>query len=130
MPVLCNTSDAPTLLRYTFEGEWSARDLIELRHELIRAGQLTPKSCVLFDLTRATTIPPLADLERVLRVATADAVFPACRAFLVMTPQQHDVARHLQALMGPDAVINETFQDEMDAMQWLSKFAGRSYSIR
>ena len=125
-----DTSDAPTLVRYTFEEEWSTRDLIERRQELIRAGQLTAKSCVLFDLRRAATFPPLEELQAAIDAITADAIWPACRAFLVTTPQQFDLARQLQSLMGPRAVISETFQDEMEAMEWLSAFAGRTHSIR
>ena len=130
MPVTCDTKDAPTLVSYVFEGEWSVHDLIERRRELIRAGQLTPKSCALFDLRRATTVPSLSDLQPVLREATTDGIWPACRAFLVTTPQQHEVARILQALLAPEAVISETFQDEIEAMEWLSAFAGRTHSIR
>ena len=125
-----DTSDAPTLVRYAFEGQWSARDLIERRQELIRAGQLTRKSCVLFDLRRATSLPAVDELQVALQAAITDTIWPACRAFVVMTPQQHDFARQLQALMGPHAVVSETFQDETDAMEWLSAFAGRSHSIR
>jgi hypothetical protein len=128
MAVTCDTSDAPTLVRYAFEGAWSARDLIDRRHELIRAGELTPRSCVLFDLRKATMLPPLDDLKAALNADTTDAIWPACRAFLVVTAQQYDVARELQALLGPHAVINETFQDEMKAMEWLSAFTGRAHS--
>jgi hypothetical protein len=130
MPLICNTEDAPTLVRYTFDGEWSASNLAGLRQELIRAGQLTRKTCVLFDLRKATTFPTADDLKLALYAATADGVWPACRAFLVKTPLQHDVARQLQALLGPDSVINETFQEESAAMEWLSAFARRTHPIR
>src|SRR5688572_3364370 len=130
MPVTCNTEDAPTLVRYTFDGEWSATELAKLRQELIRAGQLTRKTCVLFDLRTATAFPTSKDLQLALYTATADGVWPACRAFLVNTPLQHDAARQLQALLGPESVINETFQDESRAMEWLSAFAGKTHSIK
>src|SRR5918999_6272435 len=99
MPLICHTEDAPTLVRYTFDGEWSATELAKLRQELIRAGQLTRKTCVLFDLRNATTFPTAEDLEPALFAAKADEVWPACRAFLVKTPLQHDAARQLQALL-------------------------------
>jgi hypothetical protein len=130
MPVTCNTEDAPTLVRYTFESEWSASDLAKLRQELIRAGQLTRKTCVLFDLRRATAFPTAEDLQLALYSAIADGVWPACRAFVVNTPLQHDAARQLQALLGPESVISETFHDESKAMEWLAAFAGRTHSIK
>jgi hypothetical protein len=130
MPVTCNTSDAPTLVRYIFDGEWSARDLIERREELIRMGQLTPNSGVLFDLRKVTTFPPLSDLQLALHAATTHAIFPAFRAFLATSQQQYDGARQLQALLGPHSVINETFRDEEAAIEWLGALAGRTDSSR
>src|SRR5687768_5412765 len=101
MPITCDAADAPRLVRYIFEEQWSASDLIERRSELIRSGQLTSSTCVLFDLRKVTKIPPLDDLKRAIQTESAEAIWPACRAFLVMTQQQHDGARQLQAILGP-----------------------------
>lgn len=51
-------------------------------------------------------------------------------SFLVTTEEQHNCARQLQALLGPQSVINEIFRDETTAFEWLSQMAGRAHSIR
>jgi hypothetical protein len=127
LPITCDTSDAPTLVWYLFEGECTGRDILQRRLELITAGQLTAKTAVLFDLRRATTFTNVGDLATVVRPG---AVWPVCRAFLVNTPAQYDAAGQLQALLGPDAVINQIFQDEAKALEWLSAMVGRSHAIR
>jgi hypothetical protein len=126
MPLTCNTADAPTLVRYTFDGDWAARELVERRRELIRAGQLTSQSAVLFDLRLGTSVPHLADLDHEVHSASAGAIWPACRAFLVTTQNQYEVARQLQALLGSQSVINEIFHNESDALEWLAALAGRT----
>ncbi len=123
MPVRFDAADAPALVRYAFDGEWVARDLIERRLELIRAGQLTAETAVLFDLRLATSSPDLADLHPALH---SNAVWPKCRAFLVTTQLQYEVARQLQALLGPHSVVNEVFQREDQALEWLSALTGRA----
>jgi hypothetical protein len=122
MPITCDTSNAPLIVRYSIDGEWSACDLIAQRRELIRRGQLTRNSCVLYDLRGAADIPCFDDLHAALESAPDD-VWPVCRAFLVNTPLQHDGAQRLQSVLGPDSVINEIFQDETKAVEWLSAFA-------
>jgi hypothetical protein len=122
MPVSCDTTDAPTLVRYSFNGDWLAREINERRLELIQAGHLTAASAVLFDLRPTSTFPNLADLHTPLQ---DDAVWPTCRAFLVTTQSQAAMARELQAVLGPHSVINETFHDESRALEWLSALTGR-----
>jgi hypothetical protein len=122
MPVTCDTAEAPFLVRYSFDGKWLARELNERRLALIEAGHLTAASAVLFDLRRSTSSPKLAELQPMME---KNAIWPVCRAFLVATPSQADVARELQALLGPHSVINETFDDERKALAWLSALAGR-----
>jgi hypothetical protein len=126
MPVTCHTVDAPTLVLYRFIDKWEAPELVERRRELVRAGQLTPKSAVLFDLRQSTGVPSLTDLHHTV----SDEVWPACRAFLVTTEEQHGLARQLQALLGPRAVVNAVFHDETKAMEWLAAMAGRAHAIR
>jgi hypothetical protein len=118
------------LVRYVFEGSWTARDLLDRRQELLRAGQLTARTAVLFDLRPATAFASLADLHRALQATGPDAVWPACRAFLVSTEEQHNCARQLQAVLGPDSVINEIFRDESTAYEWLSAMTGSAPSTR
>lgn len=125
MPVTCYTADAPVLVRYIFDGDWCAQDINERRLELIRAGQLTASSGVLFDLRRTETFPNLAELHW---ASQKDAIWPKCRAFLVITPLQTQIARELQALLAPHSVINETFDDEAKALEWLSALTGRVHA--
>ena len=127
MPITCDTSDAPALVRYLFEGECTGSDLLQRRLELITAGQLTAKTAVLFDLRRATTFTNVGELGTIVRPG---AVWPVCRAFVVNTPGQYDAARQLQGLLGPDAVINEIFQDETKALEWLFAMIGRLHGVR
>jgi hypothetical protein len=126
--ISCDTRDAPTFVRFTLEDDCaSAEELISLRRALIRAGQLTAKSCVLMDLRRATTFPCLDDL---LAAFQADGVWPACRAFVVTNDIQYEMARQMQTTLGPQTTINEIFQDETPAMEWLAAFSARTHSIR
>lgn len=128
MAISCDTSDAPTFVRFTLEDDCaSAAELIDLRRALIRAGQLTAKSCVLLDLQRAHTFP---DVQELLAAFEADALWPVCRAFLVSTEVQHDVARQLQSLLGGQSTINEIFHNETTAMEWLAAVAARTRTIR
>jgi hypothetical protein len=126
MPVTFNAAEAPRLVRYTFDGEWLASDLIARRLELIGAGLLTTETATLFDLRRATTLPNLAELHSALQ---EDSVWPMCRAFLVTTQLQYDAARQLQALLGPHSVVNDIFQDEAKALEWLAALMGRAQPI-
>jgi hypothetical protein len=130
MPVTCYTAAAPTLVRYAFDGNWAAPDFLQRRRELIRTGQLTSKTAVLFDLRHATTFPPLDDLHPARHTSASDAIWPVCRAFLVNTEAQYDAARRLQALLGPQSVVNEIFQDETKALEWLSAMAERVHAAR
>ena len=128
MAISCDTRDAPTFVRFTLQDDCaSAEELITLRRALIRAGQLTAKSCVLLDLRRATAFPCL---EELLAAFQADGVWPACRAFIVTNDVQYEMARQLQSTLGPQTTINEIFQDETRAMEWLAAFAARTHSIR
>jgi len=126
MPVTCETADAPTLVRYIFDGAWTARELVERRRELIRAAQLTPQSAVLFDLRQATSIPQLDDLHHEVHSPGVGAIWPACRAFLITTEAQYEGGRQLQELLGSQSVVNEIFQEEAQALEWLASLAGRS----
>lgn len=128
--IRADTSDAPALVRYVFDGTWQARELLEQRRELIRAGQLTARTAVLFDLRAAADIPDLADLHPTRQSTSLDGVWPACRAFVVKTEAQHAGARRLQALLAPQSVINEIFVDESDALAWLAAMARRDGAIR
>jgi hypothetical protein len=126
--ISCDTSDAPTLVRFTLAGDCaSAEELISLRRALIRAGQLTAKSCVLLDLRGANTIP---NLQELLDAFQADGVWPVCRAFVVNNDVQYEMARQLQSVFSADTTINQIFQDETAAMEWLAAIAARSHSIR
>jgi hypothetical protein len=129
MAVTCNSADAPALVRYAFEGDWTAREFVECRRRVLRTGQLTTNTAVLFDLRHATTFPPLDDLHVGSHATALDPIWPVCRAFLVTTEVQYDCARQLQVLLGPQSVINEIFQDEMRAYEWLSAM-GRKHPIR
>ena len=129
MAVTCDTADAPTLVRYAFEGDWTAHDFLDRRRELLRAGQLTRRTAVLFDLRPATTCPPLGDIYTDLQAMTVDDIWPACRAFVITTEAQYDCARQLQALLGPHSVVNEIFRDETTAFKWLSAMARHTQSI-
>jgi hypothetical protein len=113
-------------VRFCFEDAWSARELIELRRELIRAGELTAQSAVLFDLRRAAGIPDLAELSHHVDATPADAIRPACRAFVVSTEAQYHGARQLQTLLGAQSVVNEIFQEESSAIEWLAAMSGRT----
>src|SRR5688572_13229206 len=104
MAVTCDTADAPTLVRYAFEGDWTARDFLDRRRELLRAAQLTAKSAVLFDLRQSATCPPLGDLHSALHASTSDTIWPMCRAYLIATEAQYECAREIQALFGPRPV--------------------------
>lgn len=125
MPISCDTSAAPRLVRFVFDPEWtSALDLIEVRRLLVGVGCLTRDSAVLFDLRRATRLPTPADLRHALDSARTDSVWPACRAFLATTPEQYEVARQLQ-LLGPQSLISEIFQEEAAALEWLAGMTDR-----
>ena len=113
-----------------FDGNWAARDFLQRRRELICSGQLTPKTAVLFDLRQATTFPLFDDLHHALHSAATDEIWPVCRAFVVSTEAQYDAARRLQALLGPQSVVNEIFQDEAKAFEWLSAMADRAHAAR
>jgi hypothetical protein len=130
MPVTCSTVDAPALVRYVFQGDWTASQLVERRRELVRAGQLTTDSGVLFDLRGATSFPRSTDLYSAIQATTQDHIWPVCRAFLVTTEEQYQCAGQLQKLLGPHVVINAIFQDETIALEWLSAMAGRGRMAR
>ncbi|HJU42727.1 MAG TPA: hypothetical protein VJ691_07920 [Vicinamibacterales bacterium] len=130
MPIRCDTSDAPAFVRYTFEGDWTAGELIERRRDLIRDGKLTVETAVLFDLRAATNIPDLAELHPALHAGATDAIWPVCRAFVVTTNPQYDCARRLQAMLGPQSVINEIFEDEGEALEWLAAMSSRTRATR
>ena len=94
MPVTCDTRDAPTLVRYAFAGDWDARELLNLRRQLIRDGHLTARTAVLLDLRMpdvsgqqvfehwSTSAPRLS--ERVVFI-TGDIVSPDLHGFLEST---------------------------------------------
>ena len=130
MPIQCDASDAPAFVRYTFEGDWTARQLSERRRELIRDGLLTAETAVLFDLRGATNIPDLSELHPALLTSATDAIWPVCRAFVVHTNTQYDAARRLQAMLGPQSVINEIFEDEGEALEWLAAMSSRTRATR
>lgn len=128
MSIRLDTSGAPALVRFTFDGEWTAAfDLIELRRAAVRAGHLTPKSAVLFDLRRVTTLPNLDDLRVALLSGQKDDVWPARRAYLVAAADQYAIARQFQ-LFGPQSLVSEIFHNEMKALNWLAAISGQSYS--
>jgi hypothetical protein len=129
MPIQYDTADAPALVRYSFVGAWTSDELIKARSELIRAGQLTAKSAVLFDLRLAAGLPNLGHLALAMD-AERPAVWPICRAFLIATPEQFAEARQLQLLLGPDSVINQVFRDEPAALEWLAVMVGRTAAIK
>ena len=126
--ISCDTSDAPTFIRFKLEGDCaSAEELITLRRALIRAGQLTAKSCVLVDLRGANTLPELQELLDAFQV---DGVWPICRAFVVKNEVQYAMARQLQSALSAQTTINQIFRDEAPAMEWLAALAARTHSIR
>ena len=128
MTISCDTSDAPTLIRFKLQDDCaSAEELIALRRELIRAGQLTAKSCVLVDLRSAHTLPELQELLAAFQV---DGVWPLCRAFVVNSEVQYEMARRLQSALRDQTTINQIFRDEAPALEWLAALAARSHSIR
>jgi hypothetical protein len=130
MAVTFNAADAPILVRYVFAGDWTAREFLDRRQELLRAGELSSMTAVLFDLRQARGCPPLGDLHPSLHATTTDGIWPACRAFVVSTEEQHNCARQLQALLGPHSVVNEIFRDDTAALLWLSVMASQLHSIR
>jgi hypothetical protein len=121
MAVRVDTSEAPALVRYTFDGVWSVQELLAWRHQLIEAGQLTLTSAVLFDLRPTSLSPAIIDLRRELPAA---GVWPVCRAFVVQTETQYEFARQLQAMLGAQSVVSEIFRDETKALEWLGAIAG------
>jgi len=124
----CDISDAPPFVRFRLQDDASsAEELINLRRALIRAGQLTAKSCVLLDLRGANTFPSLQEL---LDAFQADGVWPVCRAFVVDNDVQYEMARQLQSAFSAHTTVNQIFQDETAAMEWLAAIAARSHSIR
>jgi hypothetical protein len=126
--VSCDTSDAPTFVRFTLEGDCaSAEELINLRRALIRTGQFTAKSCVLLDLRGANTFP---DVQALLAAFQADGVWPICRAFVVNNAVQYQIAQQLQSALGAQTTINQIFHDETVAMEWLAALAAHAHSIR
>ena len=128
MAITCDTADAPTLVRFRLADDCaSAAELINLRRALIRAGQLTAKSCVLLDLRGANTFP---NLQELLDAFQADGVWPVCRAFVVDNDVQYEMARQLQAAFSAHTTINQIFKEETAAMEWLAAIAARSHSIR
>ena len=128
MAISCDTADAPTLVRFRLEDDCaSAQELIDLRRALIRAGQLTAKSCVLLDLRGANSFP---NLQELLEAFQADGVWPICRAFVVNNDVQYAMARELQSALSAHTTINQIFQEETAAMEWLAAIAARSHSIR
>lgn len=121
MPVRLDIAAAPAIMCFVFEGDWTSTfELIELRRAAVRAGHLTDKGGVLFDLRRATTVPNIADVRLAILAAQDDAVWPVRRAFLVANQDQYAIARQLQ-MFGPQSVVSEIFQNERKAMEWLSR---------
>ena len=128
MAISCDTSEAPTFVRFKLEDDCaSAEELIALRRALIRAGQLTAKSCVLVDLRSANTLPELQELLEAFQV---DAVWPICRAFVVKNEVQYAMARQLQSALRAQTTINQIFRDEAPALEWLAALSARAHSIR
>ena len=54
MPVTYNAADAPVLVTYVFEGDWTAGEFLDRRTELLQAAPLSAKTAVLFDLRSST----------------------------------------------------------------------------
>ena len=90
---------------------------------------MTVETAVLFDLRGATNLPDLAELHPALHAGTIDGIWPVCRAFVVNTNTQYDCARRLQAMLGPQSVINEIFEEERDALEWLAAMS-RTRAVR
>ena len=78
-------------------------------------------------LRRATTFP---NVQELIAAFQADGVWPICRAFVVNNDVQYQMAQQLQAALDAQTTINQIFQDETAALEWLAALAARSHSIR
>ena len=118
MAIRCDASEAPGLVRFLFDADGGSRlELVQLRRALIQTGKLTAKSAVLIDL-RAVITARHTGLHKPYDDEPAD-VWPICRAFLVTTQAQYALARSL-GVLGGQSVINEIFEDESAALEWLA----------
>lgn len=130
MPIRCDTSDAPAFVRFTFTSDWrDAVTLIDLWRQVVRAGQLTVKSAVLFDLRLLSKLPDPTELHHALLDAHLEAAWPLCRAYLVGSPDQRSLAQQMQQCE-PPSLFSEIFQVESQALEWLAAMNARTQGIK
>lgn len=131
MPISCDTSDAPAFVRFTFDGAWAAAiELVHCRRGAVEAGHLNAQSAVLFDLRGATALPDHIDLRHAVLSTRhdLDAVWSACRAYLVGSEDQLEIARQLQQI--ERQLASEIFRKESEALEWLVAMVARTYGFK
>jgi hypothetical protein len=132
MSISCDTSDAPAFVRFTVDGAWpDATELVQLRGAAVRDGHLNAQSAELFDLRGATLLPNQFDLRHAVALTphNGDAVWSACRAYLVGSDDQLEVARQWQQIQGQSAA-SEIFRKESLAIEWLAAMAARTHGVK
>ncbi|MBY0493605.1 MAG: hypothetical protein K2Y23_05280 [Cyanobacteria bacterium] len=108
-----DSSDAPSFLRFTFNGEWpSLDDQRAIRDHLVSSGLLTWASRVLVDVRGITSASDTAAFATL-----TDGPVARVQAYLVSSPVQHQLARKFR--QATFSAIAEIFVDEKDAVEWL-----------
>jgi hypothetical protein len=116
LPITVDTSQAPRLLRYRYNGCFPSFDQQSLLHDrLMTSGCLTAASRGIKDWRELDTIPGEDVLARMV-VAARQRGWPACCAYLIH-PEMIEAFQAL-AITGVTAAA---FVDEDAAMQWLMR---------
>jgi len=116
LPIIVDTSQAPGLLRYRYDGLFpSFAEQSLLHHRLMTFGCLTAETRGIMDL-RAFDTTPGEDVLAKMVVAARQRGWPACCAYLIH-PEMIEAFQAL-AITGVTAAA---FVDEDAAMQWLMR---------
>jgi hypothetical protein len=116
VPVIVDTSQAPSLLRYRYYGLFPSFDEQSLLHDrLMTFGCLTAETRGIKDLRELDTTPGEEVLAKMV-IAARQRGWPACCAYLIH-PEMIEAFQAL-AITG---VTTAAFVDEDAAMQWLMR---------
>lgn len=120
MPIVVDTSEAPSFIRITLHGDWPTIDeQREVRQRLLAAGQLTETTRALIDFRQLASTVPYTEVEKIIAAAVKDGAMPFHRAYLVGSAVQYGLVRQMKAVSPRSLVTLEIFTDEQEAMMWL-----------
>jgi hypothetical protein len=119
MPIVLDTTEAPTFIRITLHGDWPTLDeQRQVRQQLMAAGELTAETRALIDFRQLATTAGYSEVEQIIAAAMKDGGWPLFRAYVVGSAVQFGLVRQMKAL-APPMVELEIFTSEEEAHVWL-----------